>query len=197
MALVTPRKEGMPPQSVRRTAPPIEAAAEAPQGSSAISPWRFRLAVLLHDRVVFRTAAALLRDAREAEDVTQEAFLVFWQQGANVERPREWLLRVARNACLDRLRRRGRLVSEQQVELPEPSEDRDPAWHYEHNELATELRALVDKLPEPQRSLIVLFDVQGLDGATCARILDLNVNQVKVYLHRARRRLRQQLERAS
>jgi DNA-directed RNA polymerase specialized sigma24 family protein len=42
-----------------------------------------------------------------------------------------------------------------------------------------------------------MFDVQGYDGATCARVLGLNVNQVKVYLHRARRRLREQLERAS
>jgi RNA polymerase sigma-70 factor (ECF subfamily) len=184
-------------QPVRQKEQPIEAAPAARPASTVISPWRFKLAVLLHDRVVFRTAAALLRDAREAEDVTQEAFLVLWQQGANVERPREWLLRVARNACLDRLRRRNRLVSEQQADLPEQSEYRDPAWHYEQGELKGELRALVDKLPEPQRSLIVLFDVQGLDGATCARILDLNVNQVKVYLHRARRRLRQQLERAS
>jgi DNA-directed RNA polymerase specialized sigma24 family protein len=36
--------------------------------------------------------------------------------------------------------------------------------------------------------------VHGLDGASCARILGLNRNQVKVYLHRARRRLREQLE---
>jgi RNA polymerase sigma-70 factor (ECF subfamily) len=184
----------MGPQPVRRTEQPIEAGPAPPRSSAVISPWRFKLAVLLHDRVVFRTAAALLRDAREAEDVTQEAFLVFWQQGANVERPREWLLRVARNACLDRLRRRGRLVSEEQVDVPEPREDRDPAWHYEQGELKGALRELVDQLPEPQRSLIVLFDVQGLDGATCARMLDLNVNQVKVYLHRARRRLRRQLE---
>ncbi len=40
----------------------------------------------------------------------------------------------------------------------------------------------------------MLFDVQGMTGAECAEILDLNVNQVKVYLHRARRRLRQALE---
>ena len=52
-------------------------------------------------------------------------------------------------------------------------------------------------LPEPQRSLLVMFDVQGHDGATCARVLGLNVNQVKVYLHRARRRLREQMERQS
>jgi RNA polymerase sigma-70 factor (ECF subfamily) len=166
-------------------------------GSTVIAPWRFRLAVFLHHRAVFRVAARLLRDAREAEDVTQDTFLLYWQRGAEVRRPREWLLRVARNACLDRLRRSGRLVSHEPAELPEPAEDCDPAWHYEQDEINERLRALVDTLPEPQRSLIVLFDMQGVDGATCARILELNVNQVKVYLHRARRRLREQLEKRS
>jgi RNA polymerase sigma-70 factor (ECF subfamily) len=56
------------------------------------------------------------------------------------------------------------------------------------------LRASIAALPEPQRSLVVLFDVHGLDGAACARILGINTNQVKVYLHRARRRLRRELE---
>ncbi len=162
-----------------------------------VSAWRFRLAVMLHDRAVYRVAAALLRDAREAEDVTQEVFLSYWQHGATVERPREWLMRVARNAALGRLRKSGRLVSHEQQELPEPSDGRDPAWHYEQNELGGELRKLVDTLPEPQRSLLVMFDVQGHDGETCARVLGLNTNQVKVYLHRARRKLREQLERAS
>jgi RNA polymerase sigma-70 factor (ECF subfamily) len=151
----------------------------------------------MHDRAVYRVAAALLRDPREAEDVTQEVFLSYWQHGAGVERPREWLLRVARNACLSRFRRTGRVVNCDPQELPEVSDGRDPAWHYEQHELAGELRKLVDTLPEPQRSLLVMFDVQGLDGATCARVLDLNANQVKVYLHRARRKLREQLERAS
>jgi RNA polymerase sigma-70 factor (ECF subfamily) len=167
------------------------------ESSRVMSAWRFRLVVMQHDRAVYRFAAALLRDRREAEDVVQDVFLSYWQNGARVERPREWLLRVARNACLDRLRKAGRLVSQEQAELPEPSHDRDPAWHYAQRELAADLQKHVDTLPEPQRSLIVLFDVQGVDSATCARVLDLSVNQVKVYLHRARRRLRQQLERSS
>jgi RNA polymerase sigma-70 factor (ECF subfamily) len=188
----------MAPQPARRSeasGAPDEHLTESRHGG-VLSALRFRLAVLLHDRTVYRVAAALLRDAREAEDVTQEVFLSYWQHGAAVERPREWLLRVARNAALGRLRKSGRFVSYEQQELPEPGDARDPAWHYEQNELAGELRKLVDTLAEPQRSLIVMFDVQGHDGETCARVLGLNINQVKVYLHRARRRLRQQLERA-
>ena len=114
-----------------------------------------------------------------------------------VERPREWLLRVARNACFSRFRRSGRVSHHDPEDLPEISDGRDPEWHYEQHELADELRKLVDTLPEPQRSLLVMFDVQGHDGATCARVLGINANQVKVYLHRARRKLREQLECAS
>ena len=164
-------------------------------GSGGVLPaWRFKLAVLLHDRAVYRLSAALLRDAREAEDVTQEVFLSYWQHGVNVERPREWLLRVARNAALGRLRKSGRFITHEPDDMPVVSDGRDPEWHYEQNELARALRKLVDTLPEPQRSLLVMFDVQGFDGAMCARVLGLNANQVKVYLHRARRRLREQLE---
>jgi RNA polymerase sigma-70 factor (ECF subfamily) len=184
----------MAPQSI----PQPERLADAePRERGAVSAWRFRLAVLMHDRAVYRLAAALLRDAREAEDVTQEVFLSYWQHGDAVERPREWLLRVARNAAFSRFRKAGRVVSQDPSELPEIGDDHDPAWHYEQQELAGELRKLVDTLPEPQRSLLVMFDLQGHDGATCARVLGLNANQVKVYLHRARRRLREQLERAS
>ena len=171
--------------------------AEPREGGGVMSTWRFRLAVLMHDRAVFRLAAALLRDSREAEDVTQEVFLSYWQHGEKVERPREWLLRVARNACLSRFRRSGRVIIKDPEELPAISDGRDPEWHYEQNELAGELRKLVDVLPEPQRSLLVMFDVHGMDGASCARVLGLNANQVKVYLHRARRKLREQLERSS
>ena len=191
----------MAPQPARQLETPVgpqPADDSTPVVAGSVLPtWRFKLAVLLHDRAVYRLAAALLRDAREAEDVTQEVFLSYWQHGAKVERPREWLLRVARNAALGRLRRSGRLISHDPADMPVVSDGRDPEWHYQQHELAGALRKLVDTLPEPQRSLLVMFDVQGLDGATCARVLGLNANQVKVYLHRARRRLREQLEGAS
>lgn len=166
---------------------------------SAPSAWDFRLAVLRHHKVVYRTALAILRNPDEAEDVTQDVFMRYWQHGGRVERPREWLLRVGRNACLDRLRtagRRGIHVVDTAVEI-EADDGRDPAWHCEQSETGERLRDAIARLPEPQRSLVVLFDIQGLKGEACARILEINVNQVKVYLHRARRRLRRELEQES
>jgi RNA polymerase sigma-70 factor (ECF subfamily) len=154
--------------------------------------WRFKLAVVKYGRIVYRVAHLMLGDRHEAEDVSQEAFLRYWQNGDGVERPKEWLLAVTRNACLDRLRRTRPLLDLD--ERPEPSEDHDPLWHLQQAELGDRLRSHIARLPEPQRSLVILFDVQGIDGAACGRILGLNTNQVKVYLHRARRRLRRDLE---
>ena len=127
----------MASQPVRQTEMPVapEPAGDLTESAKGapLSAWRFRLAVLLHDRAVYRVAAALLKDAREAEDVTQEVFLSYWQHCATVERPREWLLKVTRNAALGRLRKSGRFVSHELELLPEPSDGRDPAWHYEQN----------------------------------------------------------------
>lgn len=181
------------PEPTRQTRDPRDAAKPAP--TAMMHGLAFRVAVLRHHRLVYRYARAMLRDDREAEDVTQETFIRYWQRGAGVEHPREWLLAVARNACLDLLRRSGRWVHrDEPLDVPDPGEDCDPARQYQRRELAARLRELIDRLPEPQRSLVVLFDLQGLDGATCARILGINTNQVKVYLHRARRRLRTYLE---
>lgn len=175
------------------TAALAEEAAQTDAGGS-VSGWRYRLAVVQHYRSVHRVAQVILRDSAEAEDVTQETFVRYWQRGGGIERPREWLMKVARNGCLDRLRRSGRNVTGADDEVFDSPDNRDPAWHYEQRELAGELQRAIARLKEPQRSLVVLFDVQGMSAAECARIVGLNVNQVKVYLHRARRRLRLELE---
>jgi RNA polymerase sigma-70 factor (ECF subfamily) len=177
--------------------PDATATADADASANAGAPvagWRYRLAVVQHYRTVYRVAQAILRDSAEAEDVTQETFVRYWQRGAGIERPREWLVKVARNGCLDRLRKRGRNITGAADEVFDQPDNRDPAWHYERRELAAELEQAIARLKEPQRSLVVLFDVQGMSVAECAQIVGLNVNQVKVYLHRARRRLRLELE---
>jgi RNA polymerase sigma-70 factor (ECF subfamily) len=164
------------------------------RGAESLSALSFKLAVLRHYRTVYRFSAAMLGDAAEGEDVTQDSFTALWTEKQRVENVKHWLLRVARNRCLDRLRKSGRFMTDEQPAGSDLGESRDPAWHYEHAELAECLKRHIDELPEPQRSLVVLFDLRGQSGASCADILGISENQVKVYLHRARRRLRMQLE---
>lgn len=158
------------------------------------SAWRFRLAMVKHHRAIYRVCFAILGDEHEAQDVTQETFLRYWQLSGEVRGAKAWLVTVARNKCLDRLRSRKRFVDADPEIFEQQTEDRGPQWHADREESLNRLQALINGLPEPQRSLVLLFDIEGLTGAECAEALDLNINQVKVYLHRARRQLRRALE---
>lgn len=179
----------------------VEPTAPGPAGWGA--SWGFRITMLRYHRLVFRVAWQLLQDRAEAEDVCQECFLRYWRHQQQVRQSKEWLLRVARNLSLSRLRRQGRVsycedevvaVISQNAADPVEGLDEQPEQRFHQEQRAQSLRQAVTRLPEPQRSLVVLFDLEGLDGAACARILDLSPSQVKVYLHRARKRLRSQLE---
>jgi RNA polymerase sigma-70 factor, ECF subfamily len=142
---------------------------------------------------VWSLARYLLADREEAEDVTQEAFLRLWQQReAMVEtRVRPWLLRVVRNLCLDRLRRSGRECPAREADAPLAP---GPLEGLQRARLGGVLQAAVAGLAEPFRSLIVLRDIQQLSYAEVAGVTGLSLPQVKTYLHRARRQLRDVLQ---
>ena len=166
----------------------------APRRGENPSAWRFRVAVARHHKAIYRLCYGILGDGHEAEDVTQEAFLKYWQMSGEIRGAKAWLITVARNKCLDRLRSTKRIVDADPEFFEQQTEERDPEWHAKRDESRLRLHVLINELPEPQRSLVLLFDVEGLNGAECAEALNLNVNQVKVYLHRARRHLRRALE---
>ncbi len=136
----------------------------APNDSKSLSAWRFRMAVLQHHRAIYRVCYGILGDEYEAEDVTQETFLRYWQLSAEVRGARAWLITVARNKCLDRLRSTKRFVDADPEVFEQQIEDRDPEWHANRDESLSRLHGLINRLPEPQRSLVLLFDVEGRRG---------------------------------
>ena len=137
-------------------------------------------------------ARYLLKDASEAEDATQEAFIKLWHHRENVdpERIKPWLMKVTRNTCLDRLRRR-----KPETELTEVHEveEHGPMADTAAGELGTWLKRAINGLKEPYRSLVVLRDIQQHSYEEVANATELSLSQVKVYLHRARKQLREQL----
>ena len=137
-------------------------------------------------------ARYMLKDASEAEDATQEAFIRLWNNRDKIDpnSVKPWLMRVTRNHCLDRLRRR---KPETELNEYQMVEERNPAHGYEQGELGRWLKLAIAGLKEPYRSLVVLRDVQQHSYEEVAGVLDLSLSQVKVYLHRARKQLREQL----
>lgn len=138
-------------------------------------------------------ARYILKDAQEAEDATQEAFVKLWNNRDNVdpERVQAWLMKVTRNGCLDRLRRR-----RDNVEFDESymtGDNSGPMQDVAANETREWLKRAIASLKEPYRSLVVLRDVNQHSYEEVAGILELNLAQVKTYLHRARKQLREQL----
>ena len=154
---------------------------------------RFRQWVDEYQDQAWTLARYMLRDASEAEDVCQESFVKLWNNMDTIdqEKVKPWLMKVIRNGCLDRIRKR-RPVAEFQGET-EADTAPGPMQDLASSETGRHLKAAIEGLKEPYRSLVVLRDIQQHSYADVAGTLELNMSQVKVYLHRARKQLREEL----
>lgn len=159
-------------------------------------------ALAAHRHLVYGYALRLLGDASDAADVTQEVLVRLWRQGDGVEPERRtaWVLRVTRNACLDALRARQTRraytpIDAQAVDLA-PCNGESPYGLTEAADFQRRLEHALDRLGEPYRSIVVLREIHALPYADIAEALDLPLNTLKVYLHRARRSLREALRAA-
>lgn len=145
------------------------------------------------DRVV-GLSYRLLGERAAAEDVAQDVFLKLWSR-ADRWRPEArldtWLYTVARNLCLDRLRKSGRQSDAPPPDVPDPapSAERQLSDAQTARRVAQEIAAL----PERQRSAIALVHEEGLSNIDAAEILGVSVDALESLLARARRRLRERL----
>ena len=152
----------------------------------------YRQWVAEYQNQAWTLARYILKDASEAEDATQEAFVKLWnnRNAIDKERIKPWLMKVTRNHCLDRLRRRR---PEQEFVEYQAAEEHGPMRDAAQSELGVFLKSAIAALKEPYRSLVVLRDIQQHSYEEVAGVTELSLSQVKVYLHRARKQLREQL----
>jgi RNA polymerase sigma-70 factor (ECF subfamily) len=137
-------------------------------------------------------ARYLLNDDAEAEDATQEAFISLWTHRESMDptRVKAWLMRVLRNECFDRLRKRR---PQTQYDEARGAQEGGPMTKMQQGQLSRWLTSAIEGLGEPYRSLVILRDVQQHSYAAVSETLQLSESQVKVYLHRARKLLREHL----
>ena|ERR1035437_1240152 len=146
----------------------------------------------------------LVRDAGEAEDLTQETLLRAYRQQSMLRDSaalESWLYQIATHISVDRLRQRARTVA-RQVHTPVeelPIEDRDrpsPLRVIQQTEMSECVRRYVADLSDPYKAVLLLHDADGLTADEIAHMLELPLTTVKMRLHRARQRLQAALNEA-
>jgi RNA polymerase sigma-70 factor (ECF subfamily) len=166
----------------------------------------FEELVKRYDRNVFRIAQHITQNREDAEDVVQDAFLKAYGNLAQFQGQSKfytWLVRIAVNEALMKLRRRRpeRTVSlDQDVETDEDTIPREvadwspnPEQQYNQAELRELLQKTIQGLPSGFRTVFVLRDVEGLSTEETAEALGLSIPAVKSRLLRARLQLRERL----
>ena len=135
---------------------------------------------------VFRFVVKNIRQAEDARDIVQSVYEKLWIHRDKIEplRAKSWLFTVAYNGLIDYLRKNKRISFEES--LPESV----TSSGYGNKVLQEQLQAALSQLNEIQRSLVMLKDYEGYSYEEIGKITGLQESQVKVYLHRARQKLR-------
>ncbi|MEX0962430.1 MAG: RNA polymerase sigma factor [Pseudohongiellaceae bacterium] len=155
----------------------------------------YQQAIDLYRQRVFSFAHYSLRVREDAEDVTQEVFIKLWQNWQKIDHEKlgAWLMRVAHNSVIDHVRKqRGQQDNlDKFAEVEEQvGEDFDESGR-DQDSFKRHLQSAIKALDDPFRSIVIMRDIQGLSYEEIQGSLDLSTSQVKVYLHRARRKLRE------
>ena len=154
----------------------------------------FRDDILPLKDTLFRLALRITFDRAEAEDVVQDTMIRVWNkreewtQFGSIE---AYCLTVAKNLAIDRSQKKEAQNVELTPEMEEESEISGPYDQLVNNERMSIIHRLINELPEKQRLIMQLRDIEGESYKEIAKILNLTEEQVKVNLFRARQKVKQ------
>jgi RNA polymerase sigma-70 factor, ECF subfamily len=143
---------------------------------------------------VYRMVWRMLNGNSETEDVAQEAFVKLWQNPAQVREAKAlkgWLMRVASNLAIDRLRRKPHADIDA---IEEPADPRQQTGRELEERAATmRVNQAIADLPERQKLAVTLVHLEGMGNMAAAQVMDISVEAVESLLGRGRRALRESL----
>ena len=152
----------------------------------------FDTLVARHMRRAYAVAYRLLGQRQDAEDVVQDGFIAALMNIDSFDRGRPfapWLLRIVANRAMN-LRRSRSLRETEPIPADAPSAGASPFDATERSQLRDELQRALAALPEPQRWVVELFEIDGFTGPEIAAMLEMAEGTVRWHLHQARQTLR-------
>ena len=156
----------------------------------------FRDDVLPLKDKLYRLALRITLNNAEAEDVVQETLIKVWNrrsQWEEIESIEAFALTVCRNLSLDKIKRMGNdhdSLDDSAHDSPDSSSSSNPEEQTMARDQVALVRQLIDRLPEKQRSVIQLRDIEGKSYREIATIMCISEEQVKVNLYRARQTIK-------
>jgi RNA polymerase sigma-70 factor (ECF subfamily) len=139
---------------------------------------------------LYRYAFHFLRNQEDAKDIIQDVFEKMWlnRKTIDLETVKPWLYRCTHNAMVNFIAKKSRTSYMSNQELPKTTSPFDSSF-----ESMQVVDRIVSILPPTQKSIILLRDIEGYTYKEIGLILDLSASQVKVYLFRARMKIKKQL----
>lgn len=147
---------------------------------------------------LYRFALRMVADPEEAKDIVQEVMIRIWKhinELDDLENVEAWCMRVTRNLSIDKIKARKRRFAASLYEVADVSAGgektpyADTAW----KDTYWRINRLIANLPDKQREVIQLRDVEGYSYKEISDILEIDINQVKVSLFRARKSVKENL----
>ena len=144
-----------------------------------------------HSNKLYGYAVKFLRNSEDAQDIVQDVFEKLWinRKKVEVEKAKSWMFTTAHNAMLNLINKKQRTQFPGDDKLPENS--KADVSVFESKQL---IDRAVNILPPIQKSIILLRDLEGYSYEEIGSILELSDSQVKVYLFRARNKIKKQLK---
>ncbi|HSH18968.1 MAG TPA: sigma-70 family RNA polymerase sigma factor, partial [Draconibacterium sp.] len=149
----------------------------------------FKTNILPVSKKLLRFATHILNDEDEAKDVIQDVFLKLWQKRdelENIENIEAYAMRMTRNRCMDSIRANKTIPINAETDRKIKEETVDVHKQIEFTESANQIKKLIDKLPDLQRKVMVMRDIEQLSYDEIADITELQLNAIRVNLSRAR-----------
>ncbi len=137
---------------------------------------------------IYRFVLKQIRDDSAAQDVVQDTFLRVWRRVDDVDfkTAKSYLFKIANNLIVDRFRSKKNVVDlDDVVELGAYSED--------YSDVMEQVESALQQLPQVQKSVLMLRDYEGYSYQEIGEIINLSQSQVKVYLFRARKKMKDYL----
>ena len=161
----------------------------------------FELLVAAYEKNVFNVALQMVGNREDAQDMAQEAFLKAYNSLSSFRGDSKfssWLYRIVSNVCLDFKRRQGRRPSSsltmeddegETLELDIADESQSPEALLERKLTREAVRRGLASLPDEQRQILLLREIQGLSYEEIGEVMDLEPGTVKSRIFRARKKL--------